>query len=125
MPGSIIEKGGLKFKVPSGGRKRFLERSEARYTTRSYRIRAELIRRTETGHAANAGLRENWRQAVESGQLPAAVNRVWIHSGAARPRQSHVDIDGEEVGIDDSFSVGEEPGEAPNCGCSQGLVAAA
>ncbi len=116
-PGTTVRKGGLTFKVPqSGATERFLERSEARYTTRSLRIRAELIRRTETAHAANTGLRESWRQAIDSGQLPRdGIKRVWIHSGAARPRQTHLDIDGEEVGIEDSFSVGTEPGEEPNC----------
>jgi len=115
-PGSTVLKGGLKFKVPqSGASNSFVKRSQARYTKRALRVRAELIRQTETANAANAGLRETWRQGREAGALPLNVKRVWIDSGDDRVRPSHAEVNGEEVGIDEDFSIGVEPGEEPRC----------
>lgn len=84
--------------------------------------RSELIARTETLRSSNQGLREMWYQARDNDLLPADVKREWIATLDDRSRDEHEEIDGEQVGLDESFSVGEEPGESPNCRCSQGIV---
>lgn len=84
--------------------------------------RAELIARTETMRSSNEGLKELWRQAQDSDLLPKDVKREWIATFDERSRDEHEEIDGETVGLDEAFSVGEEPGESPNCRCSQGIA---
>lgn len=84
--------------------------------------RAELISRTETMSASNHGLREMWNQAVDNDLLPADVNREWIATADDRTRDEHADLDGEQVGLNESFSLGFEPGQEPACRCSQGIV---
>ncbi len=99
--------------------------SEAQVARRAKQLlkqRAELIARSETLRSSNQGLREMWYQAVENDLLPSNVQREWIATSDDRTRDEHADIDGEQVGLSDMFSIGEEPGESPNCRCSQGIV---
>lgn len=84
--------------------------------------RADRIARTEVHGALNEG--EFERASANSDIL---TRKQWLHSGNGRnPRDWHVDMDGETVGIDEDFSNGLQfPGEsgAPaeeviNCGCT-------
>lgn len=84
--------------------------------------RSELIARTETLRSSNQGLREMWYQARDNDLLPADVKREWIATADDRTRDEHSDLDGEQVGLDEPFSLGFEPGEEPACRCSQGIV---
>lgn len=84
--------------------------------------RAELISRTETMNASNNGLREMWYQAVDNDLLPGDVKREWIATEDDRTRDSHADLDGEQTGLNEAFSLGFEPGSEPACRCSQGIV---
>ena len=84
--------------------------------------RAELIARTETMTSSNHGLVEMWSQAVDNDLLPSDVKREWIATEDDRTRDEHIDLDGEQVGLEESFSLGFEPGSEPNCRCSQGIV---
>lgn len=84
--------------------------------------RSELIARTETLRSSNQGLREMWYQARDNDLLPADVKREWIATADDRTRDEHADLDGEQVGLDEQFSLGFEPGEEPACRCSQGIV---
>lgn len=86
------------------------------------RQRAELISRTETMRSSNAGLREMWHQAVDNDLLPSDVKREWIATIDERTHEEHAELDGEQIGLSESFSFGYEPGEEPNCRCSQGIV---
>lgn len=99
--------------------------TESQVTRRAKQLikqRGELIARSETLRASNHGLREMWYQAVDNDLLPADVQREWIATSDDRTRDEHAEIDGEQIGLNDSFSIGEEPGESPNCRCSQGIV---
>lgn len=88
--------------------------------------RAEMIARTETMAASNAGQQEAWDQAVEAGLLSGDELQEWITASdeAACPVCS--DMDGEQVGLDEMFEVdGEDmdgPPAHPNCRCTIGLV---
>lgn len=84
--------------------------------------RSELIARTETMRSSNAGLREMWYQAVDKDLLPSDVKREWIATEDERTRDEHADLDGEQVGLNEGFSLGYEPGEEPACRCSQGII---
>lgn len=93
--------------------------------------RAELIARTEGARAANAGQVETWRQAQELGFLPQDEQRVWIGEDDGFERPKHIALNGQVVGINEPFIVppgfddsGDEiePGDEPNCRCSQGIA---
>lgn len=79
--------------------------------------RAELIARTETMVANNKGSLE----AAKQGQMRY---KTWWHGGGGRePREWHITMTGETVGIDEPFSHGYlMPGDGPaeevcNCTC--------
>lgn len=84
-------------------------------------FRNERIARTETISATNYGALEAIKQ---SGIVD--VKKEWIATLDNRTRESHADIDGEAVGIDDVFSnglqfPGDPDGEAEeviNCRCT-------
>jgi SPP1 gp7 family putative phage head morphogenesis protein len=82
--------------------------------------RAEMISRSETMNAANAGTLESFSQAQEAGLLPANATKQWIaNSDACDDCQ---ELDGEEVGLDEEFISGDDaPGLHPNCRCSLGI----
>lgn len=99
------------------------------YVRRSLRSRAEMIARSETIRAANAGLRESWRQAQEQGLLLAGTRQKWIIATDERtcPTCSPVPSMNEggvllgtyfltPVGLSDS------PPLHPRCRCTLGLV---
>lgn len=99
--------------------------SEAQVARRAKQLlkqRGELIARTETMRSSNVGLREMWYQAVDNDLLPSDVKREWIATSDERTRDEHEDLDGEQVGLNESFSLGYEPGSEPACRCSQGIV---
>ena len=87
-----------------------------------WETRAERISRTETTGAYNAG-------ALDAGHEEGAGVKVWIASADDRTRDTHLEVSGTCVGIDDTFDVGgallEMPGDpsgAPeetiNCRCT-------
>lgn len=91
------------------------------------RTRANVIARTETHGAANYGATA---AARETG-LP--MMREWLSAEDHRTRQSHVDADGQKVGADEHFTVGDEslmhpgdpngsPEEVINCRCSVAFI---
>lgn len=99
--------------------------SEAQVAKRAKQLlkqRGELISRTECMRSSNQGLREMWYQAVDNDLLPSDVKREWIATGDDRTRDEHADLDGEQVGLNEGFSLGFEPGEEPACRCSQGIT---
>ncbi|MES2360022.1 MAG: phage minor head protein [Gemmatimonadota bacterium] len=82
--------------------------------------RAEMIARTEAMDAANEGLAQGWSQAVEEGLLTGDEKKVWIAAGDPCPECE--EVDGEEVLMDEDFSVGDDPPLHPNCRCTMGLT---
>lgn len=93
------------------------------------RKRARAVARTEV---LTASSRANFESFWQS---PAVVGKKWKHSGFAKikPRETHVAMDGEVVGVDELFLVDGEFGMYPrdttfsaknriNCGCVLGPV---
>jgi SPP1 gp7 family putative phage head morphogenesis protein len=85
--------------------------------------RAELIARTETLTASNAGSIYGARSTGLN------LDKEWIATRDDRTREAHADADGQTVGLDEPFVVdGEEldtPGDgsaanSANCRCTQG-----
>jgi len=88
--------------------------------------RAALIARTETHNAATYGSLQTARQAEQ--EFGVTLQKVWLATNDDRTRQSHIDADGQAVGLDQMFNVDgvymDRPGDdsAPpdqtiNCRC--------
>jgi len=76
-----------------------------RYKDRLLQLRGETIARTETLASLNAGKEEGIRQLIDSGKVQrSAVKKVWRATGDDRTRDSHMALNGEEVGIDAAFT---------------------
>lgn len=81
--------------------------------------RSEMIARTEATAANNKGFTEAYQQSG------VANGKEWISTSDDRTRDSHIQVDGDVVGLDDSFSNGlQYPGDAKggpeetiNCRC--------
>lgn len=81
------------------------------------------LARTAVTYAENQGRQDSYEQAAENGIV---LEKVWIATNDARTRESHAEIDGEAVPIDEPFSNGlmepgdpdGEPEEIYNCRCS-------
>jgi len=91
------------------------------------KLRGALIARTETHGAANHGADASAR---ETG---LQLKKEWIAAEDERTRDQHRDVDGDIVGMDDTFTVGGEnlryPGDPMgsaentiNCRCAVGYV---
>lgn len=92
--------------------------------------RAQTIARTETLSANNQGGLASWTAVHQSlAPMGGQVYKTWLATEDSRTRPDHIDIDGTEVGVDDSFSVGEDtmngpgdesadPGNTINCRCT-------
>ena len=82
--------------------------------------RAERIARTETTSCANFGLEQSAKQST------LIEKKEWLSAKDELVRESHIFVDGEKIGLDDSFSNGlTRPGdpeasadEIVNCRCS-------
>lgn len=75
------------------------------YERRLLALRAETIARTETITALNAATYEAALQAVDSGAvLESQVRRVWRSAMDGRVRETHRDLNGETVGLRESFT---------------------
>lgn len=81
--------------------------------------RAEMIARTEVMTAANEGLAQSWDQAIKSGLLTGKENKVWIATAGCCDGCD--ELDGEEVPLNDDFSIGDDPPAHPSCRCTMGL----
>lgn len=68
-----------------------------RYRERYIAHRAEVIGRTEALRSAHEGSEEMYQQAIESGNLDAgAVRRTWVSARDDRVRDSHIELNGQE-----------------------------
>lgn len=83
--------------------------------------RASRIARTETGRAYNAATSLAWKQMPE-----VVESKEWVTAGDERVRDSHAELDGQIVPIDESFGNGGDypgdpslpPEESINCRCT-------
>lgn len=89
-----------------------------------YRIRSskETIARTETTRASTTGTLAGWRQSG------VVRGKRWVAALDDRTRPTHIEAHGQEVGLDDMFTVGAASGPGPgdldsvrevaNCRCT-------
>ena len=81
-----------------------IERLVGRYRENALRYRGETIARTEALAALNRSEYESTRQALAQSDLPvAAARKIWDSAGDGRVRDSHREMDGQAVGIDEPF----------------------
>lgn len=75
-----------------------------RYKDRLLALRGETIARTETLAGLNAGKEEGIRQLIDTGKVQrTAVKKIWRATGDDRTRDSHMALNGVEIGIDTPF----------------------
>lgn len=103
-----------------------ISRMIGRYSDRLLELRGTTIARTETISALNQSNVEAMNQVIESGAVQQRdVTKTWHASLDSRVRDSHAELDGETVGVNDMFSNGMAyPGdpsggseEVINCRC--------
>jgi SPP1 gp7 family putative phage head morphogenesis protein len=80
------------------------------------RSRAELIARTETTKVFNGAPTESLSVLAQSGKR--SFTKTWSGVLDDRERDEHVALEGETVGIDDTFSNGLQYPSEPNCRCT-------
>lgn len=74
------------------------------YERRLLKFRGDMIGRTESLTALNAGQYEALRQMVESGKIQAnQIRRVWRSAGDFRVRDTHRGMNGDSVGLEEAF----------------------
>lgn len=77
--------------------------------------RATLIARTETTQAFNGGPHDALVEVSKA--TGRAFLKTWSGALDDRERDEHLEMEGETVGIDDTFSNGSEYPDEPNCRC--------
>jgi hypothetical protein len=81
-----------------------VEKIVTAYQNRAIRWRALNIARTETLRAVQAGNFEAYQQAVDSGKVAVqSVRKVWNSAQDNRVRHTHRELNGESVGLKESF----------------------
>ena len=118
-PGDRVEIGSKTVTVPDDGD---FDDILSGYSERLLDDRAEMIARTETMSAANAGTAEMWDQAVEEGLLTGNEYKQWIATDDEKTCPECGELDGETVPLDEDFSIGDDPPAHPNCRCTMGIV---
>lgn len=113
-----------------------VDRMVSRYSDKLLRVRGERIARTETISAMNAGRVEAMQQLIDSGEVSAqAVTKKWSATTDKRTRDSHAEMNGDEVNINEPFrsptgallmhpgdtSLGAGAEDVVNCRCYTAL----
>jgi hypothetical protein len=88
--------------------KQQIDRMVGRYRERWVRFRAETIARTEALRAVHEGADEAFRQAIERGDLDAALlEATWHHHDPQKhPRSFHREMDGQQRAWGEPFTTG-------------------
>jgi hypothetical protein len=100
-----------------------LRKRTQRYADKLLRRRAENIARTEMKFARNRAIHDSWQEALDGGDLPADVKRVWIERGGC---PICVELGAHPpIALTESWQspIGEiyDPPAHPSCRCSQAL----
>lgn len=95
-----------------------------RYADRQLAYRANLISHTETMRASNRGVQMNWSDAANAGLVdPTTYGQQWIVTDDDLTCDDCLEVDGEVVGFEDSFSNGDDgPPDHPGCRCTVGMA---
>lgn len=96
----------------------------SRYSDSLKSKRATMIARTEIQIAQNEGRQEGWNQAAKEGYVDVESQKMWIIAQDERTCDICVELDGEIVGWNETFSSGDEtPGRVhPNCRCTMVIL---
>lgn len=109
-----------------------IAKASTAYERRLLQLRGEAIGRTEAMASIHAGQFEALEQAVESGQVQQnAVRRIWRTASDARVRDTHRNMNGDSIGMQEVFtspsgarmrfpgdtSLGAPASEVVNCRC--------
>lgn len=109
-----------------------VDRITARYADRLLQLRGESIARTEALTAFSTARDQAFKQAIDTGLIaPENIEKEWSSSGDDRVRETHMDMDGQTVGINEPFvsstgsalmypgdtSLGAGPEDVINCRC--------
>lgn len=113
--------------------KDLIDKAYGKYVDNSLVLRGETVARTETGEAVNAAQNEAFAQGLEkTGYTTQSVTRTWRTAGDGRVRDSHAEMEGQQVsGLDEPFetgngaqmlfpldaSLGAGPDDIANCRC--------
>ena len=105
-----------------------IDRMVQRYAERQLKFRSELIARTESLRAANAGLLEAWQQAREQRLLSDRMREYWIVATDERTCPNCKQIpglnpDGVTIGgmFNTPYGLITQPPAHPDCRCTMGL----
>lgn len=103
-----------------------IARASERYSTRLTNYRATVVARTEIISASAHGQQELWHQARDRGLIGRDAKRIWITTDDDRTCPVCSAMDGQEVGLDESFvspegDTTDTPPIHPACRCSMGL----
>ena len=108
--------------IDAGVRPALVERRTAKFCEKLLKDRAESIARTEMIAAQNIGVLDAWNTGVRTGLVMPTAVKEWI-AGVARTCSICVDLDGERVPLNETFSIGTmSPPAHPQCRCTMGLV---
>lgn len=100
-----------------------IEKLVEKYSMFLLKARAKRIARTELASAYNFGQWESLRQMRESG-LVDEIEKEWITAEDERTCPICAELDGEKVGHNEAFSIGEmHPPAHVQCRCSLGYSA--
>lgn len=107
---------------PANSAGRAADLAEA-YAGRQLDARALVIARTETIRGANQGVVIGLAQAVDEGYLDPNVQKEWIATDDDITCDECENLDGEQVGLDEDFSSGDDaPPAHPDCRCAVGMA---
>lgn len=111
--------------------RRDVDRIVGRYADRLLQGRALSIAKTEATKALNGGRAETYQQLTDQGADPANIRKTWKHKGDERVRDSHREMGGQSVRVDQPFvtprgarlnfpgddSLGAPESETAGCRC--------
>lgn len=81
-----------------------LTRIVGRYSDRLLELRGEMLARTETMTALGTARENAMRQQIDNGKVAVQdVQKIWRSAGDGRVRHTHRVLNGNAVGIDDTF----------------------
>lgn len=80
-----------------------VDRIVGRYADRLLQSRALSIAKTESTKALNGGRAETYQQLVDQGADPDTIRKTWKHKGDERVRDSHREMGGQTVRVDQPF----------------------
>lgn len=82
-----------------------IQKLMTRYRANVLKYRGDVIGRTEAIQSLNRSELEAVKQAVDMGATdPKHVQRIWDTAGDDRVRESHAQMDGQSVGLDEAFT---------------------